>query len=322
MERKKSIRKWIVPEAPRPGQWKRWILARLLVFFVTFSVLLLGGGLMFKNRLIFHPSDDLIDSPLFYSIQVEELWLELDDGTKLRAWLAPAPPEQAGQADSDETDDSRPPKAKIALVLQGNSGNVSMMSSRLAVLHSLGLAALTVDYPGYGPNQGHPSEAKVYQSAEAAWQWAAQQGYRPEDILIFGYSLGGGVASHLAEQHPPAALVLDSTFTRLRDVPARQFPWLSPYFYLVLRDAFDTSARLERIKCPLLILHSPGDKVVPFALGRELFQTYQNNYKDMAEGHGGHTDFFLNQPLYQARISALLAVAWPDEALPENDALK
>lgn len=287
--------------------------------------MLLGGGLIFKNRLIFHPSDDLIDSPLFYSLQVEELWLELDDGTKLRAWLAPAPLNQASQAAPDEavTIETSPlVRDKIALVLQGNSGNVSMMSSRLAVLNSLGLAALTVDYPGYGPNQGHPSEAKVYQSAEAAWQWATRQGYRPEDILIFGYSLGGGVASHLAEQHPPAALVLDSTFTRLRDVPAWQFPWLSPYFYLILRDAFDTRARLERIQCPLLILHSPGDEVVPFALGLGLYQTYQNNYKDMAEGHGGHTDFFLNQPLYQARIAALLVVAWPDETPPENDALK
>lgn len=309
MEPKKSYKKWLIPAAPRPGQWKRWLLARLLTLFVTFSVLLLGGGLIFKDRLIFYPGDDIIDSPANYGLKVEEFQLELADGTRLRTWLAPAPPARADQI----TPGDEPPK-RIALVFQGNSGNISMMTSRLAVLHDLGLAALTVDYPGYGPNEGRPSEAKTYQSAEAAWQWAAGQGYRPEDILIFGYSLGGGVASYLADRHPPAALVLDSTFTRLRDVPSRQLPLLAPYFHLILGEALDTRTRLKNISCPLLVLHSPDDEVVPFALGEELFKSYRNNYKDMVVGQEGHTSFYANRPRYEAGIKALLAVAWPAEA--------
>lgn len=334
----KNLKKWLIPAAPRPGQWKRWLLARLATLFLTFSVLLLGLGFIFGDRLMFYPTADIIDSPAHYGLKVEEFQLELADGTKLRTWLLPAAPAQT--TDQPHPDQDPPPKAgetikpvpgrsapaispfggvrphsgqRIALVFQGNSGNISMMTSRLVVLHSLGLAALTVDYPGYGPNEGSPSEAKTYQSAEAAWQWAVGQGYRPEDILIYGYSLGGGVASYLADRHPPAALVLDSTFTRVRDVPSRQFPWLSPYFYLILSDAFDTRTRLERIHCPLLVLHSPNDEVVPFALGQEIFKGYRNNYKDMAVGRGGHTDFVQNRSLFQARIKALLAVAWPPE---------
>jgi len=331
MKPKKSIRKWLIPEAPRPGQWKRWILARLAVFFVTFSVLFLGGGLIFKNRLIFHPTAEAIDFPANYGLKVDEFWLELDSGLKIRAWLAPAVSKAAqkkqgppmsndnGPTTLGDWQSSDPPApGKIALVLQGNSGNISMMTSRLVILQSLGLTVLTVDYPGYGPNQGRPSEAGVYQSAEAAWQWAAQQGYRPEDILIYGYSLGGGVASYLADRHPPAAVVLDSTFTRLRDVPAYWLPWLSPYFYFILGDAFDTETRLSRIKCPLLILHSPDDAIVPYALGEKLLRTYQNNYKDLATGSGGHTDFYLNSHLYRDKIRDLLAAAWPEGTNPET----
>lgn len=318
MNSKKSIKKWLIPPAPRPGQWKRWIFVRLAVFFVTFSVLLLALGLIFKNRLIFHPTSAAIDSPANYDLKIDEFWLELEDGLKIRAWLAPAVLEAGPQSPGRPASDGygQPSPGKIALVLQGNSGNISMMTSRLAVLNSLGLAALAVDYPGYGLNQGRPSEAGTYQSAEAAWQWAAKHGYRPEDILIYGYSLGGGVASYLAERHPPAAVVLDSTFTRLRDVPAHWLPWLSPYFYFILGDAFDTETRLSRVKCPLLILHSPDDGIVPYALGEKLLRTYQNNYKDLAAGSGGHTDFYINRPLYRDKIRNLLAVAWPEGMRP------
>lgn len=299
---KKATRSWLAPAAPRPGQWPSWILKRLLTLLVTFSALVLGGGLIFKDRLIFHPSADAIDSPAYYGLTVEEFWLEPADGVKLRAWQAPAPPE----APADRG-------GKIAIVLQGNSGNISMMSSRLGLLNSLGLAVLAVDYPGYGPNEGQPSEAKVYQAAEAAWQWAAKEGYRPEDILVYGYSLGGGVAAWLAEGRRPGVLILDSTFTRLRDVPADQWPWMSPYFYLILGDAFDTRSRLARINCPLLVIHSPSDEVVPYALGRELFEGYRNNCKDMAIGKHGHTDFHLNRDLYREKIETILLAAWPPE---------
>ncbi len=295
METLKKKRNWLYPEKPAHGRWGRWILARLAVLVITFLVIAVGGGLMFTDRLIFHPSANVIDAPERYGLTVEDPRLTLPGGQQLRAWFIPAAPDAAGK--------------KIALVLQGNSGNISMMSSRLSFWHILGFAALTVDYPGYGPNAGSPSEENTYQSAEAAWLWAAAHGYRPEDIVIHGYSLGGGVASQLAERHPPAALVLDSTFTRLRDVPSRSLPWLAPYFRLILGEAFDTQGRLARIRCPLLILHSPKDEVVPYPLGEELFRSYQNNYKDMATGVGGHTDFLLNSPLYMERARALLKAA-------------
>ncbi|MDR1922236.1 MAG: alpha/beta hydrolase [Candidatus Adiutrix sp.] len=272
-------RSLFIPKGPKKGQWGRWLLARAAVFLVLFALLSVIGGRLAKDRLIFYPSDEMWAEPARFKANQEEIWLTTEAGDRLKAWYVPAP---GGDA------------AKTVLVLQGNAGNMSMMTDRLIAFRSLGLNSLAVDYPGYGDSSGAPSEEGVYQAAEAAWRWVTVNKTKPEDVVIYGFSLGGGVASWLAERHPPAALVLDSTFTRLRDVPGYAAPWLKPYFYLVLGNDFDTSSRLGRLNCPLLVLHSPDDNVVPFALGLELFNSYQGGPKEMAVGAGGHMDFMVS----------------------------
>jgi pimeloyl-ACP methyl ester carboxylesterase len=262
-----------------------WRLARLLALTI---VLVSLGGLIFRDRLTFHPMTEDLGIPTYY----EEFWLTTTAGDRLRAWRLPPPEGLPG---------------RTVLFFQGNGGNLSLMTGHLAFLNALGLNVLAVDYPGYGPSSGRPDEEVVYQSAEALWQEAVRRGAAPQTILIYGFSLGGGVASYLAQKHPPAALVLDSTFTRLRDVPGHAWPGLKPYFKLVLGEAFDTLGRLDHIHCPLLVIHSPEDEIVPFDLGLALFQAYRNNVKYFARGQGGHMDFLLNQNLYRARLETLLA---------------
>jgi pimeloyl-ACP methyl ester carboxylesterase len=274
------------------GRWLGLQTARLLGLTLVVAVL---GGLAFRDRLIFHPvAGPDRATPRNYSLNYEEFWLTTAAGDRVRVWRLPPPGGAPG---------------RTALFFQGNSGNLSLILNHLTFLNSLGLNVLAVDYPGYGPSPGRPGEEAVYQSAEALWQWAVRNGAAPEDLLIYGFSLGGGTAAWLARAHPPAALVLDSTFTRLRDVPGYGRPWLIPYLKLILGSAFDTRARLAEISGPLLVLHSPGDDVVPFALGRELFQAYQNNVKYFGLSHGGHMDFLLNLALYREKLQALLAAA-------------
>jgi len=279
----------------QPGWWLIWRTARLLVLAVSLASL---GGLIFRDQLIFHPVTETRGHPGHYGLFYEEVWLTTAAGDRIRAWRLPPPEGGPG---------------RVALFFQGNSGNLSLLMGHLVFLNSLGLDVLAVDYPGYGPSPGRPSEEAVYQSAEALWEEAVRRGAAPETILLYGFSLGGGAASHLARNHPPAALVLDSTFTQLRDVPGRHFPWLAPYLKLVLGEAFDTRGRLGRIHCPLLVLHSPGDEVVPFELGETLFQAYRNNVKFFGRGRGGHLDFLLNQSLYRARLENLLGLLPPLE---------
>ncbi|MDR2946444.1 MAG: alpha/beta hydrolase [Candidatus Adiutrix sp.] len=253
-------------------------------------IVAVGVGLGFRDRLIFHPLAEEAATPAAYGINFEETWLTTAAGGRVRAWRLPAAPGASG---------------RTALFFQGNSGNMSIRLGHLSSLQALGLNVLSVDYPGYGPSPGRPSETAVYQAAEALWNWAVQEGAQPEEMLIYGYSLGGGTAAWLAKTHPPAALVLDSTFTMLREVPAYDLPWLSPYLKLSLGEAFDTRSRLAAIQCPLLVFHSPDDEVVPFALGRELFESYPRA-KDFGQTVGGHTDFLLNKPLFLEKMNKLL----------------
>lgn len=309
----KNYRRWLLPPAPAKGKFWSWLLRRLLTLLLLFSVILLGVGLIFKDRLIFHPVEGAQFSPRDYRLEYEERWLTTAGGDSVRAWRIFRP------ADS--------PSQITVLFFQGNSGNMSLMLDRLAALQNLGFECFSVDYPGYGPSPGRPSEENTYQSAEALQQWAVESGAALEATIVYGFSLGGGVASYLAAEknlwpgggRGPAALVLDSTFTRLRDVPGRQLPFLKPYLYVILGDAFNTKGRLSQaLDCPLLVLHSPDDDVVPFSLGLENFQLYPHQ-KDMAAGIGDHMGFLLNKNLYLGQINNLAEALERPEAAPDSD---
>ncbi|MDR1163753.1 MAG: alpha/beta fold hydrolase [Candidatus Accumulibacter sp.] len=286
-------RKWLVPEKPPRLSWARWLFGRFVVVFCLVTAILLGAGIVFKNRFAFHPDREILITPKDLKLDYEEAWLKTPDGLRMKAWRILPPSGAAGRT------------SRTVLVFHGNGGNMSHFS-QWEELHSLGLTVMTIDYPGYGMSEGAPTEERTYQAAEALWRWALERGAAPGEIVLYGFSLGGGVASRLALDHPPAALVLDSSFTRLRDVPATHTPALSPLLRLILGNAFDTKTRLETIRCPLLVLHSPEDRVVPFVLGKEVFESYRNNRKEMVVGTGGHQDFSQNRALYLKKIRDFL----------------
>ncbi|MDR2507855.1 MAG: alpha/beta hydrolase [Candidatus Accumulibacter sp.] len=284
-------RKWLVPQKREGISVWRWLLERLLIAFGIALSVLLVSVFLFKERFMFHPSPEMAITPKDLKLLHEEKWLETPDGLKMKAWRIGLP-KNAGKP--------------VILVFHGNGGNMSHFS-QWEVLASLGLTVMTIDYPGYGESEGKPSEERTYQAAEALWQWAAAPGTPPETIVFYGFSLGGAVAAQLAVRHPPAALILDSTFTRLRDVPSARLPVLAPLLRLILGDAFDTQSRLALIRCPLLLIHSRDDDVIPFRLGEKLFAAYSNHRKIFVTGQGGHHDFLLNEALYLRKIQDFLS---------------
>ena len=180
--------------------------------------------------------------------------------------------QEAGQG---ETGAATPPgHGKTLLFFHGNAGNLSHRLESLALFNRLGLSVFIIDYRGFGNSDGKPSVDGTVRDAGAAWDWLARQGTAPENIVIFGRSLGGGVAAALAAERQAGGLILESTFTCLEDVAAGMFPWL-PVGLFIPQD-YDTAARLASVRCPVLFVHSPDDEVVPYRLGRALY-----------EGHGG-----------------------------------
>lgn len=263
-------------------------LAAALVFLAVCSYLY---AINVKERYIFHPVKEVYNTPEPFGLKYEDLTLQTFSGQVVNAWYVPGPDENA----------------PAILLLSGNGGNMTALTDRVVLFHQIGFSVMTVDYPGYGRSTGKPSENASYEAAEAAWRHlTSEKGYKPAGIAVYGFSLGGGVASWLAARRQPGALILDSTFTCLADVPAFHKPDMSFLFHLILWDDFDTKSRLDDIKAPLLVFHSSDDEVVPYALGKELYEAYENGPKMMFTGHGTHTGFALNLDVYLPPLKSVV----------------
>lgn len=232
-----------------------------------------------QSSFVFQPEMDrgYGADPSDIGLEYTSLKLRTVDGETLDGWHVP--PATARE------------KRGLVLFLHGNAGNIGHRLDYVRMFHDLGLATLIIDYRGYGRSSGTPSEEGSYHDAEAAWQHATKVlGFAPGRIVIFGESLGGAVAAQLAEGNRPGALILASTFTSVPDLGADLYPWLP--VRLLARIRYDTLARLSRIDCPLLVVHSRSDDVIPFAHGRRLFDA-AGTRKQFLEIDGGHNEGFV-----------------------------
>lgn len=203
----------------------------------------------------------------------EDAWFEADDGTRLHGWFVAPPRPQA-----------------VALLLHGNGGNITQLDSILRVLRDRhNLAVMTFDYRGYGRSEGQPNEAGILMDARAARAWLARRtGVRESDIVVFGRSLGGGVAVDLAANDGARGLVLTSTFTSLPDVGAHHFRLVPTH--LLMTNRLDSLQKIGRYQGPLLQSHGDADRVVPYSLGVTLFEAAPGPKRFVTIAGGGHND--------------------------------
>jgi hypothetical protein len=203
--------------------------------------------------------------------------LTLTDGTPIHAWWCP----QKGAADA-------------LLYCHGNGGNLSFREEEYRRLRDgLNVSVLAFDYPGYGKSGGKPSEIGCYEAAQAAFDWLTAKGMPAERIILFGDSLGGGVAAELATRRPCRALVLYSTFTSAPDVGHDQYPFLPTA--LLMRNRFDTKSKLPGIARPLFIAHGDADRTVPVAHAMRLEKFAVGPKEVLVEtGRGHETDITPN----------------------------
>jgi len=247
----------------------------ILISAVTVYAVVLLLVFLFQSRLVYFPEVGraLVATPRAAGLDFEEVRLTADDAT-LYGWWVPANAARGA-----------------VLVLHGNAGNISHRLEYLTMFNRLGYATLIVDYRGYGRSSGTPSEDGTYRDGEAAWRHLTEiRKFAPRDIVVFGESLGGGVATWLALQHPPRALVLASTFTSAPDLGAQVYPWL-PVRWLA-RIEYGNRARIGQIAAPVLIAHSKGDDIVPFSHGQALFDAAREP-RQFLELRGGHNDGFI-----------------------------
>jgi len=228
-----------------------------------------------QSRLVYFPQRDIIATPDQIGLSYEAVAFEAADGVRLSGWLVPA---------------QGPPRGVI-LFCHGNAGNISHRLESIQVFHRLGLSTFIFDYRGYGQSQGKPTERGTYLDAEAAWRYLVQERQvAPTEIIVFGRSLGGAIAAWLAQSQTPRALIVESTFTSVPDMGAQ----LYPYFPVRFLSRFDYNAMdyLRKVDCPVLVVHSRDDEMIPFGHGRRLFEA-ANEPKALLEIRGTHNEGFV-----------------------------
>ncbi|MDR1086423.1 MAG: alpha/beta hydrolase [Deltaproteobacteria bacterium] len=261
------------------------LVGRLAAVLLGFFIILLAAGYFFRERLVFYPAKGLNLTVANAGWDFEEVWLPGTGGARINGWYLPGPPDRY-----------------TVLLLHGNSGNLENMIGRVMTYHRLKLGVLAIDYQGFGLSEGESTLESAVLNSRAALDFLLRKNIPPEMIAVHGFSLGGGVAGQLVAQTPEVRrpLIMDSTFTSLAAAGRDQRAFLGPLAGLILGQAYD-SEKVLRIYRPevLISLHSPQDEVVPYFLGRELFDSYQGGPKFWTDLRGGHNDYIINQDLYE-----------------------
>jgi fermentation-respiration switch protein FrsA (DUF1100 family) len=261
-------------------------LVNLLVALALGYALLVAIVFVTQERLVYFPDigREVALTPRAYNLEFESVEIATEDGERLHGWWVPVDA----------------PRGTV-LLFHGNAGSIAARVDYLLMFHRLTSATLIIDYRGYGRSTGRPTEAGTYRDAEAAWRWlTATRGIRAADIVLFGESLGGAIASWLAARVPhmtrpqtnagPRALILASTFTSINDLGSEVYPFLPVRW--INRIRYDNRANLQVARAPLLIAHSPRDELIPYAHGRRLFEGAREP-KEFLELAGGHNDGFI-----------------------------
>jgi fermentation-respiration switch protein FrsA (DUF1100 family) len=297
-----------VPPAPPPlppgPLWRRtlrFVLTRVVFWYVIICLLML----VFQRRFMYHPgrTDRItLEEALLPEGFVHDVAIATPDGLTLHGWHF-----SAGRVCRSEKECDRllasDAAAPVVLFFHGNAAD-----RRNRVQDSLAFTGerahvFLIDYRGYGENDGSPSEDGLALDARALWDYVTEsRGVPPERVVLYGESLGGGVAVRLAaelceEGAPPAGLILRSTFSSMVDAGRAHFPWLP--VRLMLRDRYRSDEYIRAVTCPLLFIHGTADEVVPYELGRKLYEIAPDESADgrpkefiTIEG-AGHNDSLL-----------------------------
>lgn len=227
-----------------------------------------------QRALMYFPDPQRTDPKSIGLDEVQERIIDTDEGARVIAWYVPA----------------RPGNPTL-LYFHGNAGSLETRSERIRKYAARGRGIYMMSYRGYAGSTGKPSEAANVADAKRAYDDLVSLGVSADEIIVYGESLGSGVAVQVAADKHAAGLILDAPYTSIVDVAASQYPWL-PVRPMLL-DRYESTRYIASVRAPLLIVHGENDEVIPVAMGRALFKK-ANEPKTLAVLPGaGHADHYM-----------------------------
>jgi fermentation-respiration switch protein FrsA (DUF1100 family) len=211
----------------------------------------------YQRNLLYHPSENnyLNDKITF---NYEEIFIETDKKIKLKSWFI--------KKDLD--------KFKTILIFHGNAGNLFNRVYKLNELNKLDVNILLISWRGFSGNKGKPTEKNLYRDADESVKWLNNQGVISKNIILYGESLGTGVATELGTSNAFGGIILESPFTSIANAAKIYYPYLP--VSIILKDRYDSIGKIKNINTPIFIMHGKMDNIVPQQMGLELFEKANN----------------------------------------------
>lgn len=248
-----------------------------------------------QRYLIFEPTTELARTPSHVKLRYEDVSVPMggNNGATLHGWWI-------------EGSGADPP---VALYLHGNDLNLGGEIDRIASLHEIGFSVLAVDYRGYGKSRGaFPSESRVYEDAEAAWNYlVALRQIEPGRLFIYGHSLGAALAIELGLRRPEAAgIIVEGAFTSLSDMAKRRY-WMFPVDWL-LNQRFDSLVKVANLQVPILFIHGTADDEVPHEMSEHLFSASRGRKSlVLIPGAGHENNALIGRVLYERAVTQFVS---------------
>ena len=243
-----------------------------ILALVSFYVLLLIVVFFFQRNLLYHPSLDnyIKDQTVNEPSGIEKVKITTEDNIDLIAWFYNRNVE----------------KFKTILFFHGNAGSLENRTYKLNHFKDLNVNFLIIAWRGFSGNKGKPSEIGLYKDAESAIKWLKSRHVTDKNIILYGESLGTGVAIEVAQKKNYAGVILESPFTSMVDMGKKYYP-LFPVRFL-LKDKFENYKKINKVSVPLLIIHGKSDKIVPFNMGKNLYEIANEPKFFFSQEYGDH----------------------------------
>ena len=244
----------------------------IILVLVSFYVLLLTFVFFFQGNLLYHPSVDnyIKDQTVNEPTEIEKVKIITVDNIDLTAWFY----------------NKNIKKFKTILFFHGNAGLLENRTYKLNHLKNLNVNFLIIAWRGFSGNKGKPNELGLYRDAESAIKWLKLKGIIEENIILYGESLGTAVAVEVAQNKSYGGIILESPFTSMVNIGKKYYPFFPVRF--LIKDKFESYKKISNISAPVLIIHGKVDQIVPFDMGKKMFELSNEPKFFYSQEYGDH----------------------------------
>jgi len=244
----------------------------LLLFFqiiILLYFLILIFLFFYQRNLMYHPSENNYSNDQL-TVQIEKVKVDTQDGIQLLGWYH--------KKDID--------RYKTILFFHGNAGSLENRIHKLNHFKEMDVNFLIIAWRGFSGNKGKPSEKGLYEDGRSAINWLLKKGVNEENIIIYGESLGTGVATHLSQNRKFAGIVLETPFTSMVDAAKKFYPYIP--VSLLLKDKFNNKDKIKNVIAPVLIMHGESDQIIPFFMGKKIYEVANEPKYSYFTKHDNH----------------------------------